>query len=55
MVEIMAHLCCIFVFSPIFFLRVLLLSKLKKRQYLNIKKKNVIYNYNFLHTLLTMF
>ena len=37
-------------------LRVLSLSKLKKRQYLNIKKKNYfIYNYNFFHTLLTMF
>ena len=37
-------------------LRVLLLSKLKKRQYLNNQKKNYfIYNYNFFHTLLTMF
>ena len=40
----------------VFYLRVLLLSKLKKRQYLNIKKKNYfIHNYNFFHTLLTMF
>ena len=35
--------------------RVLLLSKLKKRQYLNLKKNYFIYNYNFFHTLLTMF
>ena len=38
------------------YLRVSSLSKLKKRQYLNIKKKKyLIYNYNFFHTLLTMF
>ena len=37
-------------------LRVLLLTKLKKKHNIYIFKKNYfIYNYNFFHTLLTMF
>ena len=37
-------------------LRVLLLSKLKKKTIFKYLKKNYfIYNYNFFHTLLTMF
>ena len=37
-------------------LRVLLLSKLKKKTIFKYLKKNFfIYNYNFFHTLLTMF